>query len=126
MSTRTLIDATSQGVFRKQGCDAAWQLLDDMSYNSSCWPSERSNARKMAAGMYEVDPMTTLTAQLSVLSTQVAQLANKQSPQLGEPSLVYQVGEGPSSGVEEAHYINNRNHNPRFPNQGNQFSNSNQ
>ena len=83
-----MIDVASQDMFCKQNCDATWQLLDDMSYNSSGWPSETSNVRKMAAGMYEVDPMKNLTAQLSVLSMQVAQLASKQSPKLGEPSSV--------------------------------------
>ncbi|XP_075483733.1 uncharacterized protein LOC142523886 [Primulina tabacum] len=77
---------------------------DWMTINSYQWPSERSGVQR-TAGVYAVDPITSLTAQVSALTTQIATM-NKVSTSNSEgPSLVV---EEPHF-LEEAQYINNRN-----------------
>ncbi|XP_073023706.1 uncharacterized protein [Primulina eburnea] len=73
-----------------------------MTINSYQWPSERSGSRK-PAGMYVVDPITSLTAQVSTLTTQIAAM-NKAGQSTSEVAPVT-AEEDPV--VEEAQYINN-------------------
>ncbi|XP_073051239.1 uncharacterized protein [Primulina eburnea] len=102
--TRTTVDAAAGGTIFAKSPAQAYDLLEQMTINSYQWPSERSGVQK-TAGIYTVDPITSLTAQVSTLTTQIATM-NKVSTSNTE---------GPSPVVEEAHfleeaqYINNRN-----------------
>ncbi|XP_073061708.1 uncharacterized protein [Primulina eburnea] len=102
--TRTNVDAAAGGTIFAKSPAQDYDLLEQMTINSYQWPSERSGVQK-TAGIYAVDPITSLTAQVSALTTQIATM-NKVSTSNTE---------GPSPVVEEAHfleeaqYINNRN-----------------
>ncbi|XP_073025192.1 uncharacterized protein [Primulina eburnea] len=47
------------------------EITDTMTINSYQWPSERAGVKR-TAGVYDVDPITSLTAQVSALTTQLA------------------------------------------------------
>ncbi|XP_073045967.1 uncharacterized protein [Primulina eburnea] len=102
--TRTTVDAAAGGTIFAKSPAQAYDLLEQMTIISYQWPSERSGVQR-TAGIYAVDPITSLTAQVSALTTQIATM-NKVSTSNTE---------GPSPVVEEAHffeeaqYINNRN-----------------
>ncbi|XP_075473908.1 uncharacterized protein LOC142504957 [Primulina tabacum] len=75
-----------------------------MTINSYQWPSERVGVKR-TAGVYAVDPITSLTAQVSALTTQIAALNKVSTSETESPSLVAEELALP----EEAQYINNRN-----------------
>ncbi|XP_075494038.1 uncharacterized protein LOC142531695 [Primulina tabacum] len=75
-----------------------------MTINSYQWLSERSGVKK-TAGIYAVDPITSLTAQVSALTTQLAAMNKVSIPDTESPSVVAEE----THSLEEAQYINNRN-----------------
>ncbi|XP_073014551.1 uncharacterized protein [Primulina eburnea] len=101
--TRGNVDAAAGGTIFSKTPDEAYDLLEQMTINSYQWPSERSGSRK-PAGVYSVDPITSLTAQVSALTAQIAAM-NKSGQSTSDVALVT-AEEEPV--VEEAQYINNR------------------
>ncbi|XP_075475685.1 uncharacterized protein LOC142509480 [Primulina tabacum] len=101
--TRGNVDAAAGGTIFSKTPDEAYELLEQMTINSYQWPSERSGSRK-PAGVYAVDPITSLTAQVSALIAQIAAM-NKPGQSTSDVALVT-AEEEPV--VEEAQYINNR------------------
>ncbi|XP_073057234.1 uncharacterized protein [Primulina eburnea] len=69
--TRTTVDATAGGTIFAKSPAQAYDLLEQMTINSYQWASERSGVKR-TAGVYAVDPITSLTAQVSALTTQIA------------------------------------------------------
>lgn len=65
-STRTVINATAGGALLSKTKDAAYELLE----NNNQWPSKR-NMQKRPVGVYEIDAITTLTAQVAYLTKQL-------------------------------------------------------
>ncbi|XP_075481209.1 uncharacterized protein LOC142521921 [Primulina tabacum] len=100
--TRGNVDAAAVGTIFSKTPDEAYELLDQMIINSYQWPSERSGPKK-PAGVYAIDPITSLTAQVSALTTQIAAM-NKTGQSTSDVALVT-AEEEPV--VEEAQYINN-------------------
>ncbi|XP_075475666.1 uncharacterized protein LOC142509059 [Primulina tabacum] len=74
----------------------------EMTINSYQWPSERYGSRK-PAGVYAIDPIISLIAQVSALTTHIAAM-NKAGHSTSDVALVI-VEEEPI--LEEAQYINN-------------------
>ncbi|XP_075486253.1 uncharacterized protein LOC142525853 [Primulina tabacum] len=101
--TRGNVDAAAGGTIFSKTPDEAYELLEQMTINSYQWPSERSGSRK-PTGVYAVDPITSLTAQISALTAQIAAM-NKPGQSTSDVALVT-AEEEPV--VEEAQYINNR------------------
>ncbi|XP_073041879.1 uncharacterized protein [Primulina eburnea] len=101
--TRGNVDAAAGGTIFSKTPDEAYELLEQMTINSYQWPSERSGVQR-TAGVYAVDPITSLTAQVSALTAQIAAM-NKPSQSTSDVALVT-AAEEPV--VEEAQYINNR------------------
>lgn len=66
-STRTSIDAVAGGCLMGKNYDEAYDLLETMATNNHQWPTARINQQK-AAGIFEVDAVTALTAQVAALS----------------------------------------------------------
>ncbi|XP_073313454.1 uncharacterized protein [Primulina huaijiensis] len=102
--TRTTVDAAESGTIFAKSPAQAYDLLEQMTINSYQWPSERSGVKR-TAGVYDVDPITSLTPQVSALTTQLAAM-NKVSTAEGESAPVV-VEE--SHFLEEVQYINNKN-----------------
>ncbi|XP_075497903.1 uncharacterized protein LOC142535435 [Primulina tabacum] len=101
--TRGNVDAAAGGTIFSKTPDEAYELLEQMTINSYKWPSERSGSRK-PAGVYAVDPITSLNAQVLALTAQIAAM-NKPGQSTSDVALVT-AEEEPV--VEEAQYINNR------------------
>ncbi|XP_073064020.1 uncharacterized protein [Primulina eburnea] len=102
--TRTTVDATAGGTIFAKSPAQAYDLLEQMTINSYQWPSERSGVKR-TAGVYAVDPITSLTAQVSALTTQIAAM-NKAGQSTSDVALVT-AEESPIP--EEVQYINNKN-----------------
>ncbi|XP_073056941.1 uncharacterized protein [Primulina eburnea] len=100
--TRGNVDTAVGGTIFSKTPDEPYELLEQMTINSYQWPSERSGSRK-PAGVYAVDPITSLTAQVLALTTQIAAM-NKAGQATSEVALVT-AEEEPI--MEEAQYINN-------------------
>ena len=66
-TSRIVIDASAGGSFMKKSEEEAYELLDDVATNNFQWPSERVAAKK-ATGVYEIDALTALTAQVASLT----------------------------------------------------------
>ncbi|XP_073290719.1 uncharacterized protein [Primulina huaijiensis] len=101
--TRTTVDAATCGTIFAKSPAQAYNLLEQMTINSYQWPSERSGVKRTAR-VYVVDPITSLTAQVSTLTTQIATM-NKVSTSNTEGPSVVEESEFP----EEVQYINNKN-----------------
>ncbi|XP_073298497.1 uncharacterized protein [Primulina huaijiensis] len=102
--TRKPVDAAAGGTIFAKSPAQAYDLLEQMTINSYQWQSEWSGVKR-TTGVYAVDPITSLTAQVSALTTQLAAM-NKVSAVEGESAPVV-VDE--SQFPEEVQYINNKN-----------------
>ncbi|XP_073057158.1 uncharacterized protein [Primulina eburnea] len=99
--TQTTVDAAAGGTIFSKSPDQAYNFLEQMTINSYQWPNEISGVKKKA-GLYVVDPITSLTAQVSALTIQLAAM-NK--GQCTSEIAATAAKEGPS--METTHYINN-------------------
>ncbi|XP_073307190.1 uncharacterized protein [Primulina huaijiensis] len=102
--TRTTVDAAAGGTIFAKSPAQAYDLLEQMTINSYQWPSERSGVKR-TAGVYAVDPITSLTAQVSALTTQIAAMNKVSTSETESPSVVVEE----SQILEEVQYINNKN-----------------
>ena len=62
--TQTIVDAASGGTLMSMTAEGATSLLEEMALNNYQWPTERTMAKKVA-GIHELDPFTTLSAQVA-------------------------------------------------------------
>ena len=109
-SNRTLVDTAAGGALFKKSAEEAHNLLEEMAINHYQWPSERATVTKVA-GIYEVDPIVALTAQISTLATQVAALTKPQVASIESATATnMQLLEG-NPNFEQVQYVNNRNFN---------------
>ncbi|XP_073057285.1 uncharacterized protein [Primulina eburnea] len=102
--TLTTMDAAAGGTIFAKSLAQAYDLLEQMSINSYQWPSERSGVKR-TAGVYAVDPTTSLTAQFSALTTQIATMNKVSTSNTEGPPLVVEEPQF----LEEVQYINNKN-----------------
>ncbi|XP_075518300.1 uncharacterized protein LOC142552410 [Primulina tabacum] len=58
--TRGTVDAAAGGTILAKSPEQAYDLLEQMTINSYQWPSERAGVKR-TAGVYAVDPITSLT-----------------------------------------------------------------
>ncbi|XP_073120151.1 uncharacterized protein [Henckelia pumila] len=65
------VDSAADGTIFSKDPIQAYEMLEQIIINSYQWPSECVGIKK---GVYSVDPLTSITAQLSALTTQVAAL----------------------------------------------------
>ena len=90
------------------------RLLEEMLANNCQWPSECSIGKK-AAGIYEVDLIVSLSAQVSILANQIAAFTTKESSskEAAMVATTSYMGDGVGVGLEQEHYqyINNLNFN---------------
>lgn len=77
--TRTTVDAAAGGTIFVKTPDEVYDLLEKMIINSFQWPSERSGVKK-PAGMYSIDSITSLTAQVYALVIQIAAMSKGAQP----------------------------------------------
>ena len=72
------MDAAASGTLLSKTAKEAHRLLEEMSANNCQWPSERFLAKK-AAGIHEIDPIVSLSAQVSTLANQIAAFTTRDS-----------------------------------------------
>ncbi|XP_073294485.1 uncharacterized protein [Primulina huaijiensis] len=101
---RGIVDAAAGGTIFSKSPDQAYDLLEQMTINSYQWPSERSGVKK-TAGVYAIDPITSLTAQVSALTTQIAAMNKASMAEVENASVFIEETHIP----DEAYYVNNRN-----------------
>ncbi|XP_024020121.1 uncharacterized protein LOC112091245 [Morus notabilis] len=117
--TRTIVDASANGVILAKTYNEAYEILERMANNNYQWPAERAAAARRVAGIHEVDAVTALTAQVSSLASILKSMNHEvNSPQFIAVSCTY-CGEGHlfdscPSNPESACYMGNfnRNNNP--------------
>ncbi|XP_075507431.1 uncharacterized protein LOC142544256 [Primulina tabacum] len=102
--TRTTVDAAAGGTIFAKSPAQAYDFLEQMTINSYQWPSERSRVQRTAE-VYAVDPITSLTAQVSALTTQIATMNKVSISNTEGASFVVEESQIP----EEVQYINNKN-----------------
>ena len=73
-----IIDAATSGTLLSKIADEAHRLLEEMLANNCHWPGKRSMAKK-AAGIHEVDPIMSLSAQVSALANHIAAFTTRES-----------------------------------------------
>ncbi|XP_022866538.1 uncharacterized protein LOC111386305 [Olea europaea var. sylvestris] len=119
--TRIVVDSAVGGALLSKTPNEAYALLDEIATNSYQWPSERSSAKKVA-GLYEVDPITVLAAQMSSLTNQIVALTShgsqKKSESIMATSTAYQKVEREN---EQLQYVNDRNFNQKGNYSGNNY-----
>ena len=72
-NTKTLVDAAAGGALTGKTVDEAYQLLEEMAANNYQWSSERSSQKK-AIGVYELDAITALMAQVATLTRKLGSM----------------------------------------------------
>ncbi|XP_073039365.1 uncharacterized protein [Primulina eburnea] len=102
--TRTTVDAAACGTIFAKYPAQAYDLLEQMTINSYQWPSEMSGVQR-TAGVYALDPITSLTALVSALTTQLATMNKVSTSNAEGPPVVVEESHFP----EEIQYINNKN-----------------
>ncbi|XP_022875736.1 uncharacterized protein LOC111394206 [Olea europaea var. sylvestris] len=85
--TPIVVDSAAGSALLSKIPDEAYALLDEIATNNYQWPSERPSAKKVA-GLYEVDPITSVTTQMSSFTNQIAALTSYGSQKKSESILV--------------------------------------
>nr|XP_023913707.1 uncharacterized protein LOC112025289 [Quercus suber] len=70
---RSMVDAAAGGALMSKTHEAAYELLEELASNNYQWPTERAMPRK-AAGVLELDSITSLAAQMATLSQQLCKM----------------------------------------------------
>ena len=109
--TRTIVDAVASGTLLSKTTEEAFRLLEEISTNNCQWPREWS---KKAAGIHEVDPITSLSAQVSALVNQIVSfttrdVAGRESVMVASSSSY--SGDGLGLDTKQCQFVNNRNYN---------------
>ena len=78
--TRTIVDVTVNG-------KEAHRLLEDVSTNNYHWPSEHSLVKK-CAGVHKIDPIVSLSAQVSALANQISTFITREESSSKELAMV--------------------------------------
>ena len=72
--TRTIVDAAASGTLLSKTTEEAHRLLEEMSANNCQWSGKQL---KKAAGIHEVDPILSLSTQVSTLANQIASFTTR-------------------------------------------------
>ncbi|XP_022855695.1 uncharacterized protein LOC111376916 [Olea europaea var. sylvestris] len=119
--TRIVVDSAAGGALLSKTLNEAYALLDEIATNSYQWPSESSSAKKVA-GLYEVDPITALAAQMSSLTNQIVVLTShgsqRKSKSIMTTSTAYQKVEREN---EQLQHVNDQNFNQKGNYSGNNY-----
>jgi len=120
---RNMIDAAAGGTIMRKTPEQAYELLDEMATNSYQWPTKRLPARR-AAGLHNVDAITSLAAQMEALNKKDGlQLPISDTCDFcgdSHPNHECQIGNQVSSSSPsmQAHFVSN------FHRQNNWYSNT--
>ena len=110
--TRTIVDAAASGTLLSKITEEAFRLLEEMSANNCQWPGERS---KKVAVIHEIDPILSLSAQVSALTNQIVYFTTRYvaARELAMVASSSYSGDGVGLDIEQCQYVNNKNYNFR-------------
>ena len=74
---RQTLDVTAGGIFGNKRPQEAYDLIKEIAMNRYQWHNPR-NTRSSKPGLYQVDPVTSLTAQVKALTKQLNQMNKAQ------------------------------------------------
>ncbi|MCQ7416326.1 retropepsin-like aspartic protease family protein, partial [Salmonella enterica] len=107
-STKTIVDAAAGGTLLSKTVENARTLLEDMATNSYQWPSERSTPKKIAAGVFEVDKVSALQAQMTSLANAFIKFSGTGSAQSIESAAAL-ASRPQEETIEQVQYVSNSN-----------------
>ena len=81
------MDVAASGTMLSKTLEEAYHLLEEMSTNNFHWPSKKSMAKK-TIGILEVDPMVSLSTQVSALANQIAAFTTREASSSKEAAMV--------------------------------------
>ncbi|KAH9671423.1 hypothetical protein KPL70_017372 [Citrus sinensis] len=90
-STRLMVDASTNGSLLSKSYTKAYEILDRIANNNYQWPSARQPVARGSAGVYSIDAITDLSAQVTSLTNMVKAMtaALATVKQVTELSCVY-------------------------------------
>ncbi|KAH9751853.1 hypothetical protein KPL71_014470 [Citrus sinensis] len=104
-STRLMVDASANGALLSKSYTEAYEILERIANNNYQWPSTRQPAARGAAGVHNIDAITTL-------SRQVTSLTNIVKAMTSAPAVVKQIAELTCMYCGEEHEFDNCPRNP--------------
>ncbi|XP_062105572.1 uncharacterized protein LOC133817167 [Humulus lupulus] len=104
--TRAIVDVAARGALLAKTVDEAFTLMEEMATNSYQWLNERSGPRKVV-GLYEVDQMIAMHAQLAALQTQMAALPAQNNPTIMESVAAAAAMQRQDMSPEQAQFMAN-------------------
>ena len=121
--TRMVVDASASGDLLSKSYNEVYEIIDRISNNNYQWPTNRAVSRRRAAGIHELDALTSLASQVSSISSMLKNLttngcnsfAAQPLNQFENVACVY-YGEGNlfdecPSNPESVYYMGNQNQN---------------
>ena len=107
------MDVAASGSLLSETTEEAYRLLEKMFANNCQWLGKHLMAKK-AARIHKVDPIMSLSAQVSTLANQIASFttrdaANRESAMVASSSSY--SGDGVGLDTEQCQFVNNRNYN---------------
>ena len=76
---KAMLDAAAGGSLLNKGTDPGFKIIDDMAVNQSQWHNSRGQNTTSQAGVLELDAITKLAADLSMLNKKVDKLSSVNS-----------------------------------------------
>lgn len=77
-STKSILDTTTGGLIFSKNAQEACTILEDLATTSYNWPCERSSPIiPKAVGLYEVDEVNSLKAQMASLTNALSKLTTR-------------------------------------------------
>ncbi|KAH9780492.1 hypothetical protein KPL71_008099 [Citrus sinensis] len=118
-STRLMVDASANGALLSKSYNEAYEILEIITNNNYQWPSTRQAAARGTAGVHNVDALTTLSAQVTLLTKMVKAMTTA-------PATVNQISDMSHVYCGEGHLFDNCPGNPASVNYMGSFNRQNQ
>ncbi|XP_052299278.1 uncharacterized protein LOC127902988 [Citrus sinensis] len=125
-STRLMVGASANGALLSKSYTEAYEILERIANNNYQWSSTRHTAMRGAAGVHNIDAITTLSAQVTSFTDMVKAMTSTPAAvkQVAELSCVYcgeeHVFDNCPGNPASVNYVGNFNRQP----QNNPYSNT--
>ncbi|VFQ65577.1 unnamed protein product [Cuscuta campestris] len=85
-NSRILLDASARGSFMSLELDKAEELIERISTNGSTWYSDRPTSQPKIGGMYEVDQMSAMAANVDSMMSMIQKISQVSAVQNTTPA----------------------------------------
>ena len=110
-----MVDASANGALLSKSYTKAYEILERIANNNYQWPSTRQIVARGAAGVHNIDVITTLSAQVKSLTNMVKAMTTA-------PTAIKQVAELSCVYCGEEHVFDNCPGNPASANYVDNFN----